>query len=79
MDGVAGVGWERAGGFEGEAAMAGAGDLEALWGGVDEVKGFAGEVIAGAGDLEALWVGVDEAGFAGEEAGPAMEKNEEIN
>ena len=55
MDGVARVGWGLAGGFEGEAAIAGAGDLEALGGGVDEVEGFAGE-----------------------EAGPAIEKKEEI-
>jgi len=53
MDGVARVGWGRAGGFEDEAAIAGAGDLKALEGGVDEVEGFAGE-----------------------EAGPEMEKEE---
>ena len=52
---AAGVGWGMAGGFEGEAAIAGAGNLEALGGGVDEVEGFAGE-----------------------EAGPAMEKTRRL-
>ena len=45
MDGVAAgarVGWGLAGGFEDEAAIAGAGDLEVLGGGVDEAV-FAGE------------------------------------
>ena len=45
MDGVAAgarVGWGMAGGFEDEVAIAGAGDLEVLGGGVDEAV-FAGE------------------------------------
>ena len=45
MDGVAAgarVGWGMAGGFEDEVAIAGAGDLEVLGGGVDEA-GFTGE------------------------------------